>query len=90
MYQLLNANRNTISRYKNSQPTEPGDGINSDIIDPAEFDSANKNEDEDQPTERNLCMRSGNILIVLKPSLISLESTRLARYIFEVYTGSVC
>ena len=89
MYQFINANMNEISRYKNSQPIELGNEINFDTIDPAEFDSANKNEDEKHPTEPNLCMRIGNTLNVLNPSLIILESTRLARILSRSTLGVI-
>jgi hypothetical protein len=51
MHQFLTANKDEIYRCKNSKSTELED-IKFYSVDPAEFDSAN--EDEDQPTEPNL------------------------------------
>lgn len=74
LHQFLNANKYELSRCENSKSTELEDDIKFDSVDPTELDSANKDDDEDQPTEPSLCMRNGNILFVLKSTLASLGS----------------
>jgi hypothetical protein len=61
VHQVLNTNKGKTYRCDNSQPTELEDGIRFDNVDLVEFDSANKDEDEDQQTEPSLSMRSGKI-----------------------------
>jgi hypothetical protein len=51
VHQFLTANKDEIYRCENSKSTELDDDIKFHSVDPAEFDSAN--EDEDQPTEPN-------------------------------------
>lgn len=64
VHPFLNANKDEIYKCEDEnyhQSTEQDDGYNVDGVDVAESDGADEDEDEDQPTEPNHFMRSGNI-----------------------------
>ncbi|KAJ4372833.1 hypothetical protein N0V86_008199 [Didymella sp. IMI 355093] len=90
VHPFLNANKDDIYRCEDenySQPTELEDGTKFDGVDPAEFDGANEYEDEDQPTEPNLFMRSGNIPTGSKFFFDDAQFNEADTNDFEVYIG---
>ena len=90
VHPFLNANKDEIYRCEDenySQPTELEDGTKFDGVDPAEFDGADEDEDEDQPTEPSLFMRSGNIPTGSKFFFDHAQFNEADTDDFEVYIG---
>lgn len=88
VHPFLNANKDEIYRCEDesySQPTELKDGTKFDSVDPAEFDGAD--EDEDQPTEPSLFMRSENIPTGSKFFFDQAQFNEADTDDFEVYIG---
>jgi hypothetical protein len=90
VHPFLNANKDEIYKCEDeiyTQPTELEDGTMFDGVDPAEFDGANEDEDEDQFNEPNLFMRSGKIPAGSKFLFDQASFNELDTDDFEVYIG---
>jgi|SRR5690242_4338266 len=88
VHPFLNANKDDIYRCEDenySQPTELEDGTKFDGNNPAEFDGVD--EDEDQPTEPSLFVRSGNIPTQSRFFFDQAQFNEADTDDFEVYIG---